>query len=360
MSERQPDRGLPGLPPSGIRLPVWGLFVLISVYLLEAARPLLLPMVLAWLASLLLAPAVNRLARWRVPREIGAGVVLALLLAALTGLFGVLQDPLAEWMGRTPATLERLIQETQLLERRFESLARTGEEVESMMERALPDEQGERIVVRRDSWREVLLSVTWELLATVALALALAYFLLVGGDKLILRTLHQLPSRESRRRLIAAVRETRRCVVGYLAVLSAVNVVVGILTGIALQLLGIPNPWVWGIMSGLFRYIPYIGLVIVAAILGVITWASLQSAVLALAVPAAWVVFSASIGVLVEPFLYGARMAVSPVVVFLFIFFWGGLWGLPGALLAVPLASVFHAVMRNVPALEPVARIVAR
>ena len=138
----------------------------------------------------------------------------------------------------------------------------------------------------------------------------------------------------------------------YLLALLGVNIVYGLVAGIGLYFIGVPNPLLWGLMAGLLRYIPYLGIWIAAA----------MPAAVAFGVEPGWVqvviIFGLYVGVdvlisnFVEPQLYGTSTGISPIAVLVAAVFWTWLWGPVGLLLATPLTVCLVVLGRYVPSLE--------
>jgi predicted PurR-regulated permease PerM len=135
----------------------------------------------------------------------------------------------------------------------------------------------------------------------------------------------------------------------YLLMQLVVNVTYGIPIGLGLWLIGVPNPWLWGILATVLRFIPYVGPIVSAALpIG-----------LSIAVDSGWTMFAWTVALfvlvelisnnLVEPWLYGSRTGLSAFAIILAAIFWTWLWGPIGLLLSTPLTVCLVVLGRHVP-----------
>jgi predicted PurR-regulated permease PerM len=135
---------------------------------------------------------------------------------------------------------------------------------------------------------------------------------------------------------------------------------VGLATGLAVWALGLPNPVLWGVVSWLLNYIPYLGALVnigLLAVAGLLTFDALPWALLP---AAAFLVINLLESNVVTPFVLGRRLELNPVMVFLGLTFWWWIWGIPGSLLAVPLLGIAKLVCDRIPRLSAVAALLGR
>lgn len=342
-----------------LRTPLYGLFILGILYTLYAAHGVILPMVLALLTSLLLAPLVKHSQRkLRVPRAVSSVVFLVLLVGGLAGLGWLVSQPLMEWVGKVPEGLSKVLVGPGGVQTTIEKVTESAKEVEETVE-GLSEEQVTTVVLQQDSWRQKALDNARIGLGYLALALALTYFLLVNGDRLIENLVRQLP-RKKRRLVLRVVRDSQEEVAKYLGIISLSNSLVGLLTGLMAWAVGLPSPVLWGVVAGVARFVPYLGVILTLLLLGVVSVTSLDEPWMMAVAPLGYLVLTSLVGFFLEPYVHGFRMAINPAVIFISIFFWGWLWGPVGVLLAVPLMTLIQVVLRQIPRLSPLYRVIAR
>lgn len=167
--------------------------------------------------------------------------------------------------------------------------------------------------------------------------LILLYFLLASEHWIVSRLVQAVPRVRTRAMVLAAMRRAQREIGHFLTSLLIVNVAVGFITAFAMWWLGLPNPALWGALAAALSFIPYIGPVVMATLLLLASLLSFAGIGAVLAPPITFMLIHAIESSLVSPWFIGRRLALSPVGVFLAVMCLGWLWGLAGAVLAVPI-----------------------
>lgn len=333
-----------------------GLGILYTLYL---AHDIILPIVLAFMVSLLLSPlVVHAWRRWHLPKPISALSLLALLVLLMGGLVTSVAAPAIEWAEKAPQGISRLLVGDNELRNQLDQLTQSAQQLEESLDE-FSDAEAQTVILQTDSWRNQLISNTQKTLIGLALALALTYFFLVSGDRLIFNWVRQVQPK-NRRLVLNIVRASQQQMARYLAVITLTNSSVGLLVGLFCWALGLPTPLLWGVVAGLARFIPYLGVITATGLLAVVSITHFDSLAWMLAAPVFYWALSGLVGAVIEPYVHGFRMAINPIIIFLSIFFWGWLWGPVGFFLAVPLMTVIQVVLSQIPALAPVHRVIAR
>lgn len=190
--------------------------------------------------------------------------------------------------------------------------------------------------------------------ASFAVILILAMFLLSSGELFYLKLVQAMPTFEGKKRALQTVYAVEKRVSRYLLTIAAINAGLGTCVGLYLTALGLPSAYIWGIAAFLLNFLPYIGGlggVILVAGFSIVTFDSLGYALLA---PAGYLFLTAIEGQVVTPWLVGRRLEMNTVAVFLTVVFWGWLWGIPGALVAVPFLVVFKVICENFEPLQTI------
>jgi predicted PurR-regulated permease PerM len=346
-------------PSGGFRsLAITGLFVLACFYTLYFCRSLLLPLVLAALLTLLLLPAVRALKRLRIPEPLGAGLVVLALLGTVS--FGIyeLSGPAFEWLERAPQSLRAAETKLREVRRSVQRLGRATEQVAQMAEEAGPGTRRPPAVAvevrAAPTLRERLLSGGFGLAADAVVMLILLYFLLASGDLFLRKLVRVLPRLEDKRRAVEIARQIEQDVSAYLGTVTLIHLVLGAATAVTFALLGVPNPLLWGAMVVILNYIPYVGPTVdytVFTLVGVLTFTTLPRM---LAPVGAFLVLNVLEAYLFTPMILGRRLTLNPVVVFVGLTFWAWMWGIVGAILAVPMIAVLKILCDHVEPLAPI------
>jgi predicted PurR-regulated permease PerM len=205
------------------------------------------------------------------------------------------------------------------------------------------------------SWiKEALFGGTTAFVSEAIVVMVLLYFLLASGDLFLRKLIKVLPTFKDKKRAVEIAREMERNISTYLFTVTLINVGVGVAVGVGVGLLGMPNPVLWGVLAFVLTYIPYLGAIVGIGILGLAALLVFDDVGQALAVPAVYMVVSFLEGNFVTPLVLGRRLTLNPVVIFVGLLFWFFLWGIPGALLAVPILAVFKIVCDHVDTLAPI------
>lgn len=346
--------------PATMATPIYGIFILGILYTLYVAHQIILPIILAVLTSLLMAPAVRGARRrWSIPRGVTALVLILGLLAGMAGVGWAVSKPILEWVEKAPEGISRLLVGGKGITASLERVTESAREVEKKMGELAQGDEPTKVVVQSNSWQQTMFTKLRNGVTGLSLALALSYFLLVSGDSLIRNFVRQLP-RADQRTVLRVVRESQSQIAQYLAVISTSNFLVGLLTGLMCWAVGLPSPAVWGLIAGLARFVPYLGVIGTVGLLAVISLTTLDELWMMAIAPLGYLGLTSLVGFFIEPYIHGFRMSINPVVIFLSIFFWGWLWGAIGVVMAVPLMTVIQVVLKQIPRLRPVYRVIAR
>ena len=349
MVPRRPRNTQERLSYSLITLTV--LAVLAAMYF---ARPVLVPIAVAVVLALVLMPIVLVLERrLRLPRPLAALGTVAIVVGSI-GLAGYhLVPPAADWAAQLPSEARNIQEKLRPLTDRVEKISATAEQVEQM---TTLDESpaGLAVSVQDKPVVRVIFERVQSVGFLVLLTIALVYFLLAAGDHFVFQVI-AAANRPDKKRNIADIAETIRAEIGYyFLTITLINAGLGVATGVTLWLVGMPNPVLWGVMAGVFNFVPYLGAIVgvgVVTLVALITFDSLSPVLLA---SGTYLGLTVVEGNIVTPLVLGRRMTLNPVVVFVSLIFWGWIWGVPGAFLAVPFAVSLKIVCDRVPRLQTI------
>lgn len=344
-----PSATLPGpLPRSGPqpeRVALMGLFALAVLYTLYGARDLLLPIFLALLLSLLLRPVVKGLRYLRIPESLGAALVVAALMAGVAGIVYGLSEPATTWIQRGPIVLRQIEFKLGDLRESIEAARQASQQIEQIAQPDSPStSQPDQVILRGPSLAERVLTQTQVVFAGFLITLVLLYFFLAESRHMLERLIGAMSHIEDRIHYAGLAATVQRNIASYLATVTIINTGLGVLAAGAMWLLGMPNPILWGVVAGTLNFIPYLGSAVTLSILTVVSLLSFEHLGHIAAPPLAWIVLTSIEGNFLTPMVVGRRLTLNPIGVFLAILFWGWMWGVPGALLAVPILAVFKIV----------------
>jgi len=318
-----------------------GMFVLMSFYTLYVAREILIPILFAFILNLLLQPAMGALTRLRLPRAIAALLMILVFFGAVGGIGASISSPAADWMAKAPESLTRLEQRLSVLKKPFAQLQDASKRVEDMTQGT----QGKvTVAVNSPGLGSLLLLNTQSFLMGLGVTVVLLFFLLVTGDMFLRRFVEIIPKFSNKKQLVDISQEIERNISGYLFTITLMNAGVGFFTGLAVYLFGMSDPILWGVAALLLNYLPIFGPLLGTGMLflaGLVTFDTIWQALL----PAsAYLIIHIIEGETITPMLLARRFTLNPVLVIISIVFWYWMWGVAGALLAVPLLATLKII----------------
>lgn len=331
-----------------------GLAILYTLYF---ARSFFLPVMLALLLSLLLVPAV----RW-LHHQLGVAPAIgaAIVLAGLTGTIGIATsftiEPASAWIQTIPDRIPDLKYRLKFLKAPFEKMNETTQQVKDL---ASEGNTEQRVVqIQETTVTGLLMRQTPALIANLLLMFVLLYFMLASGDLFLRKVVRMIPSFTDKRRAVEIAREIQDRISSYLRTITIVNLCMGCLVALSAHLVGIGNFVLWGVVAFALNFIPYLGALIgitATLLVGLLTF---ESPAYALVLPAIYLILNVLEGNFITPAIVGRILTLNPVIVFLSLMFWGWIWGIVGALLAVPILAVFKIVCDHLPPLQPIGEFV--
>jgi predicted PurR-regulated permease PerM len=343
-SDTELDRGLVNetdmpLPSNPQTFFLGGLFVFSVLVIAYVASSIILPIVLAFVLKLLLQPVVRLLERAHIPRALGALLPILIVVATLVGLVAALSGPAATWAERLPQGIPRLEAHLVVLKGPIQAVQKFIKQAEDVANN--PGEKGSTVSVRSDlGLTGALFSGTRAVLDGLFTTALVLYFLMVSGDTFLRRFVEILPRLSNKRQAVDISQQIEGDISAYLVTITVMNAAVGIATAVAMYLCGLGDPLLWGATAFLLNYIPILGPLFgmcVFILAGMLTFDSLLWALL----PAA-LYFGIHLveGETLTPMLLARRFTLNPVLVILSLVFWFWMWGVPGAVLAVPVLAI--------------------
>lgn len=333
------------------------LFLAVMV-ILKLAKPLMVTLALSLFFYFLLVPLVNFLARYRVPRALAAGAIVTLLLTVLTTGVIYAAAPATSWMEDIPDLIPSLREKMLPVSEPIAQIEQAATEVENI---ATPgDGTQPEVAVADGGVVDDMLAHAATILVSTGVVFFLTFFFLTFGERLQRKIARLGRSFAEQRRLVKIARNIQRDISRFLGVISLINLCLAAIATLVFWTLGVPNFLLWGVLAGLANFVPYAGaaaMTVLLAAVGLLTFETLGDAVL---VPGCFLVLTILEGQVVTPMLIGRQLNLSPVIVLFAVIFWGYMWGLAGALVAVPIIVSTKIVFSHVPAYRPLATLFRR
>jgi predicted PurR-regulated permease PerM len=354
------------------------------LYTLYFAASLIVPLVLAVILGLLLGPPVDFLSRRLLfPRMLSALVAMLLLFSLVGGIGYAVSVPASGWIARAPQSIPTLEAKLSFLRRpiamvqhgmqQMDRLMHQGQAVEGQGEKGQGEKgQGEKGQGGQQSGQAPqvvtvssgsggmgvgvgmsVLTGTRAFLGELFTLVIVLFFLLADGDSLLRRFVEILPGLPEKKRAVQIATEVKRNISGYLVTITLMNLLVGTANGISIWAFGLPDPLLWGTAAFLLNYIPILGPLTGMVLFFFVGLFSFTSVIWALAPVGVYLLVHIMEGETITPMLLARRFTLNPLLVIVSLMFWDWLWGITGALLAVPLLAVLKILCDHIEALTP-------
>jgi len=325
------------------------------------ARPVILPVFLACVAGMALKPLIRWSSCCHIPSALSAAVVLCLLVAAVGIGFFQLGRPALTWTNEAPQHMAEL---RQRVLKSFPRLARFSQAAAAVNNLGATEEEKKEeqkksptVEVKDSRGTSSILNWTGTLLVGIGETLVLLYLLLASGDLFLQKLVHVMPTFHDKKSAVEISHEIQQNISNYLFSVSLINIGLGLVVSGGLYFMGVPNAAMWGMCVAVLNFVPYFGPVagvIVLGAVGLLTFDTLWQGLL----PPAWYLLLHLLEAnLITPVLLGRRFTLNPVVIFVSLIFWTWLWGVPGALLSVPILVSIKVVCDHVPSMSHVSEL---
>jgi predicted PurR-regulated permease PerM len=212
----------------------------------------------------------------------------------------------------------------------------------------------QRVQMATPSMSERLVGGTAQIAAAIAVIFVLLFFLLSSGDTFLRKLVSVIPTLADKKRTVEMIRSIESDISFYLVMMLLINAGLGLGVALITLLLGIPDPLLWGTLTVILSFVPYVGEMAITVTLLIISMVTFDTLGKALIAPACYIILMSSVHLTV-PVIVRRRLLLNPVAVFIAIIFLGWIWGIPGALLAVPLLASCKIICERIEHLNAIA-----
>ena len=310
---------------------------------LYMAQEIFVPIALALLFTALFRPLVHAFERIRIPAPASATFIVLGCLALLGAGGFFLAQPVRAWVRDAPKTLAAA-------RTKLDKLRRPIKQVSQVVQKAQQEVTGEAQTPAQAQAPAApasasippfvgrVFTTTTGILGTFLQIIVLLFLLLATGD-LFTRKLAAVMPKPVKGTPEQTVEEAEAVVRRYLVVTALINLGQGVLVGLTMWLIGMPTPPLWGALTFVFEFLPYIGalfMVLALTVTGLATFEGIGQVLLA---PSAYIIISTIQNNAVSPFAYGSGLRLNPLAVLVSVLIGWFLWGVAGAFVAVPLLA---------------------
>lgn len=334
-----------------------GIFVLMVLYTMYFAAPVLIPITMALLLALILSPIIRRMQRIHVPPPLGAALLLIVLLGGfMAGIYG-LSSPAMHWVEQAPQAIQKLESTFHQSSGPLQELRQTRQKIGNATgTKSQPATGPEKVkVVGQSKTINRVLATTPTFLSDIGITIVLLYFLLAAGDSFLRSLVRVIPRLHDKILAVEVAHGIQHHISRYLMTISLINLSLGFIDGLILWALGMPDPALWGALIVVFNFVPYVGAACMILILSLVALVTYNDIGMILLVPASILAMSILEGQFFTPHTVGRRLALSPVAIFITLVVMGWMWGIVGAIIAVPLLAAFKLFCEEIESLNPIA-----
>jgi len=329
----------------------------LSVTALALGREFFIPIALALCFQALLTPLVRGLGRLRIPAPAGAAIVVLGALAVLVVGAWALSGPASEWVDKAPANIATARRKLREIGRPLDRLTAAAEGTPAVNPAPAPTPAEAAPGPAVPSLFAQLLGRATTVVTGGLEVIVLVYLMLAAGNMLFRKLVKLLPAPDDLRTATDILNKTERIVANYLTITALINVGQGIAVGLAMWAIGMPDPFIWGIVTFVLEFIPYLGGVIIVGLLLIDGFSVFPGLGQVLVPPAIYLVISMLQNNVVSPYAYGNRLKLNPLAVMIFVLFWWFIWGIPGVFLAIPIAATLKVLGDQVPRMGTLAEL---
>ncbi len=349
------------------------LAVLATIAAMHWARDFLIPVITAFFLAYTLQPIVNRLATLRVPRALGAALVLGFLIGSMAFAIASLRDDAVTSLENLPAATHklsdaliglssqpsgamravgRIAQELQRVANLTQKLPFSSPPGEGTVVHAAPTSLGSLV------WSGSLTALS--VISTLALSLLLVFFLLEAGDFFRRKLVRMIGTTLSAKRAtVEVLNDINSQVQNYMFMLLVTNSLLGLASWLCYSAVGLEHAPMWAIVAAVLHLIPYLGPLLGAGITGVAAFMQFESLSMAALVTTIALALAGVVGMFIVPMMSGRQANMNPTAIFIALLFFGWLWGAWGLLLGIPLAVICKVIAERVDRLALVAEMLS-
>ncbi|SEH18334.1 Predicted PurR-regulated permease PerM [Sphingopyxis sp. YR583] len=316
-------------------------------FALQAGAEFFLPLTAAIVIAIALVPLLEWLERRGVPSALASFLALATFLAIINAALAIIVVPATGWFARIPESIPRIQSNLAPLIDFYSTLQRFVDR--TLMSVASGTEATAQAVAATAPTSVVDYFISSAPAAAIQLffAILVIFFFLAGWTRLRKGTIRRRGSFDGAMQTARVIQNVVDATADYLATITMINAILGLTVSLLLWALGMPSPFMWGGIVSICNFVPYLGPIVAAVLLGLGGLMTFDAVGLALLPALIFIGVHLVEANLITPLVLGKRLTINPLLILVSLSFWGWIWGTPGALLAVPLLLILQTVLAS-------------
>lgn len=307
------------------------------------AKTLVLPIILALFLAMGVSPLSSKLKKCGIPTSLSALMALSLLICVIAIIVSLTIEPLEKWITKLPEATRIISENIRAFSVSIDdatSLSASTNNTESSVSSSLMN-------VATTGAFSMVASSTPIIIAHIFVTLVLSYFFLIYGEEILRKTITLRDTFSEKRITIEIARSIQTDISCYLLVISIINLALGFSVFVVFSIVGIKDPVLWGVLAMTLNFAPYLGPMIMSVVLlclGIVEYDNLWLAVMPFTL---YIILNMLEASAVTPIVLGKRLRLNPLVVLIWMFTWGWIWGAAGFLIGVPLLVCFKIIAQR-------------
>lgn len=313
-------------------------------FVLSIGAVVFLPLTAALILSILVSPLADQLTRFGLPNPLASFLALAMALGLLGGLLSTIIQPLIETFDQLPAMAQKVALRVMQLRGNLGWL----NEISNSLDRLAGHNKAREVVLAGPNVVEQFVFATPAVLIEVLVTVLMSFFMIESRVRMREHLLHDRLHGYSGLRAARALREVQDVVASYMTTVGLINLGIGAIVTLGAYLLKLDAPLMWGGLAFIFNFLPYLGPLVMIALLGLFGVGNAGNMAEGLLPAALYLGLHATEANLITPAVLGRRFTINPVMILAAISFFYWIWGVVGALLAMPILLVLTALFHHV------------
>jgi predicted PurR-regulated permease PerM len=315
---------------------------------IAVAQSLLFPILLSFFLYLLFNPVNDLLIRCKFPKVVSAAIIVLGLLGLISYGISSIMGPASDWIDKAPANFRIVENKITVLKESFAKIIKVARRAQEVSE-VTQEDNTLQITPESVSIGYSLFNLTTNAIFLIFTILVILFFLLIYFRSLIQNIEKVLFNRRKIHEDNKFVVNLKNKVSHYMLLFTLICAGLGAAVAFMMWILGLPSPFLWGIMAMFLTYIPYVGHIVGIVVITFVSLVSFDSWLHIITPPFFYMFLAVTEGQIITPILLGNRLNLNPLIVFLNIFFWGWIWGISGIVISVPLLVTIKLIIENVP-----------
>ena len=320
-----------------------GLFFALP-FVLSIGSVVFLPVVTALVLTVILSPLADKLNGWGLPNALASFAALIIFFAILVLALATSLQPAIALFDDVPAMAQQVMSRFGEVREQFAWVASLNKQLATFMN----TDSTREVVLAAPSLLEQVAFATPSVVLEVVLTLLMAYFMIEARVRLRQRLLFGRASFGTSIKAARVIREVQDRVAAYILTVGWINAVVGVIVALGAWALDIDAPIMWGGLAALLNFLPYVGPIVMIALLGLFGIGTSDTILLGLVPALAYLALHTVEANLVTPSILGARFTMNPVMILIALSYFTWIWGVFGALLSVPILLMLTALFDHI------------